>query len=60
MSEEQGVDAGVQYLENWDVLAVRGKGLYIKGEEDPWLVVSHDQLSRKDDELSETYFEAVE
>jgi len=47
-------------LDDWDVLAVEDKGLYIRGDEDAWLVVKHEKLEGRQDDLAQRYREAIE
>lgn len=53
------VDAGVHILQDWDVLAVKETGLFVRGEGEPWLFASHEQLMRRGDELARAYREAT-
>lgn len=53
------MDAGVHTLDGWDVLAVRNKGLYVRGEGDPWMFATHEQLMQRHDELSNAYREVT-
>lgn len=42
-------------LDGWDVVAVDGRGLYIRNGGTGWNVVSDSQLQHRDDELAEVY-----
>lgn len=56
---KKGITGGVHILDDWDVLAVKGKGIYVRGDGDPWRIVSRDELMMRHGELANAYKEAT-
>jgi len=46
---------GVHTIDDWDVIVVEQYGIYIRGDDDPWKIASHDELIDADTELGRLY-----